>query len=296
MGLLVEACLAHEGSREALQSSMSRLEAQEQLLDAAVFKVRETLYYSGERGGMADMCYKAFGPPMERFCILFCLKECSRLARMPTIQPSEGGARGVARATVGVWDEITGWRQGIYAGWMQVQGAGEWVWQVRRDRWNVEELAASRGAYAAKLTVANLIAMYIGILMTGSGLWAAVAVCFIGPRDSTRAGAGLRTGMLRVVGTVFGSMWGYTAAFITRAQGQLGFWHLTVLAAWVFFSGFPRANPSTAYGAQVICLLPPPIRTLLVQPSSARYWCNGHLTLKAALFLAGVAVYALHYA
>lgn len=217
-----------------------------------VFKVRETLYYSGERGGMADVCYKAFGPPMDRFCLLFCLKECSRLARIVKSERRERRAHVVSRLWGDAVVEARNWRLGCVWAWQDASSLlariGAWS---RMTRWNLEEVAASRATYAAKLTLANLVAMHIGILMTGSGLWAAVAVCFIGPRDSTRAGGGLRTGMLRVVGTVFGSMWGYTAAFLTQAQGQLGFWHLTVLSIWVFASGFPRANPGTAYGAQV---------------------------------------------
>lgn len=252
VGMLVESCLSAEEESIDRASCESKLVEAEKSLDDAVFKVRETLYYSGERGGMADVCYKAFGPPMDRFCLLFCLKECSRLARIPRGQRREKRAHILSRLLCDAMAEAKNWKLGC-----------EWAWQDMFGLWsrisstlstgmcNLDDVAASRGTYAAKLTLANLVAMHIGILMTGSGLWAAVAVCFIGPRDSTRAGGGLRTGMLRVVGTVFGSMWGYTAAFLTQAQSQLGFWHLTVLSMWVFASGFPRANPGTAYGAQV---------------------------------------------
>ncbi len=93
--------------------------------------------------------------------------------------------------------------------------------------------------------------MHAGTVMTGSGLWAGVAVCFIGPRDSTRAGGTFRTGILRAGGTVCGSMWGYLVGYFTSGMSEPGWLLYPLLAVWVFFCGFVRVNPSTAYGAQV---------------------------------------------
>ncbi len=89
-------------------------------------------------------------------------------------------------------------------------------------RLSYAEIASSRCTYAIKLTAANLIAMYLGFVLTGSGFWAAVSVCVMGPREALHGGSTFRVGLMRAGGTVIGSMWGYVVALVVGGHSHQG--------------------------------------------------------------------------
>ncbi len=78
---------------------------------------------------------------------------------------------------------------------------------------------------------AYIVAMYIGEQMIGSGMWAAVAVSVMGPRDSVRGGASFRVASLRINGTVCGSLW--VRAFLSVVGFFLGRRLLFVETLWL---------------------------------------------------------------
>jgi hypothetical protein len=105
----------------------------------------------------------------------------------------------------------------------KVQQARSWQKHVLHFKFRKPtyvRIASSRLTYAFRLTAASLLALYLGNVMVGSGLWAATAVAVMGPRESVRGGSIFKVGLLRVTGTVVGSMWGYVVALISGGQGQ----------------------------------------------------------------------------
>jgi hypothetical protein len=223
--------------------------------DAAVTRARMTLFY--ERAGLppdaaarTEAALAVYGPPLGRYCALFCLRAFAAeaaaaaaevsvvltgtpmpsapapaAAHSPASAPAPHGLRARAVAFFRAWG-----------------------------------LPPSRGriVYALKLTASACAAAAAGAALCGSGLWATLAVAFIGPRaPSAAAGGSFRIASLRVGGTVLGALWGYAVAAATGGVAAAApAPALALLALWVLLAGFVRHSPGHAYGAVVAQFTP----------------------------------------
>jgi len=125
--------------------------------------------------------------------------------------------------------------------------------------------SAARWTYALKLVVACVAALATGRAMCGSGLWSALSVSFIGPREHStlHSGGSFHTASLRLAGTVAGALYGFFVyAFVDALpavaggeQGRTGL-AMLLLAAGVFFLGLLRHSPRHAYGVIVAQFTP----------------------------------------
>jgi hypothetical protein len=122
--------------------------------------------------------------------------------------------------------------------------------RVRRMRY--AEIASSRWTYAMKLTAANVIAMYLGFVLTGSGFWAGVSVCVMGPRESLHGGSTFRVGLMRAGGTVIGSMWGYVVALVVGGHSHQGILQHALFAVSSSYSPY-LASLTCATNMRLVC-------------------------------------------
>jgi hypothetical protein len=116
--------------------------------------------------------------------------------------------------------------------------------------------SVTRLIYATRLTVAIAFAAALSRVIFGTGVWAATAIAFVGPRDSgSLSGGALHAALLRVGGTIAGAVVGLGASFmLTAGAGTI----VTALAlgVWVAFVGSVRSSPRHAYGAIVAQFTP----------------------------------------
>jgi hypothetical protein len=214
--------------------------------DAAVTRARVALFYDRPAGRDADAAARTeaalavYGPPVGRYCALFCLRAFA----------DEAAA---AAADMTAAETVT-----MPAAMPPVPRAGASAALAALLR--AAGLPPSRGRllYALKLTASVCASAAAGAALCGSGLWAALAVTFIGPREaSAAAGGSFRIATLRVSGTVLGALWGYAVAAATGGVAvSAPAPALALLAVWVLLAGFVRHSPGHAYGAVVAQFTP----------------------------------------
>jgi hypothetical protein len=157
---------------------------------------------------------------VHRFFSIFCLEECAHIvlqrAAHTTRDPEAPPTRQPAQDHTSLRRRMRKWLDSkVKQAWQKH------VLHCKFRKPTYVRIASSRLTYAIRLTAASLLALYLGNVMVGSGLWAATAVSVMGPRESVRGGSIFRVGLLRVTGTVVGSMWGYVVGLIAGGQGQL---------------------------------------------------------------------------
>ena len=160
------------------------------------------------------------------------------------------------------------------------------------------DFSRSRILYAFKLTLAVNLALAAGIYCTGdvvssppslshpflsspsgSGMWAVVAVCMVGPRSLMEVGGSFRAAKLRLSGTGAGAIFGAVVMILVHSV-TLEMSHFLLILPWVFVMGYLRHNVSIAYGALIaqvklrapncpapqLSRLPPPLGLFLSLP------------------------------
>ena len=234
--------------REALRQALIAF-------DRAVTDVRKALFYAPVEGAQRaeaqariEVSLAVLGPRTGRYLLLFCLRAMAThvlTAASPPVVPSGGAPPAPAPAT-------------------EARSPRRWGRAARR-------VLASYGLppdvprmiYVLKLTGAVTAALAAGTAIDGSGVWSALSVAFIAPRDHAdkHAGGSFRTAALRLSGTIVGSIWGFMAYSVAASahsvsplQRQLV--ALVLLAVGVFVFGLARFSPRHAYGAIVAQFTP----------------------------------------
>mmetsp|Transcript_38250 Transcript_38250/g.59691 ORF Transcript_38250/g.59691 Transcript_38250/m.59691 type:complete len:903 (+) Transcript_38250:1160-3868(+) len=204
-------------------------------LDMALVDSRKRTWYKAN-----TEAYLIWGPPLGRSLVIECifqagyaLKENAQAGTAPVPEPSEKPAAQEAETSKGSPWLVT-----------QIAGVTE-VFKTERETW----------IYALKLTAAILIALWLGEMVTGSGLWAGAAVCFVGPRNLADSAGSYRLASLRLQGTVVGGMAG-AVILLTIDTEKVGLLHYTAMTFWVFICAFWNISQTTAYGAFVAMLTP----------------------------------------
>ena len=307
------AAAAHADAVQSLAAAASSAAAR---FDAAVTAARLAMYYaSGEVGeeaqAEAEAALAIHGAPLGRYLGLFSVSAfASSVAAAARADAGDDAARAAAAAG------RRGWRLRLRGGAPRSRPIPRTVPMAAAAdgappppakpppappareplRVRVSRAAArlglppepARWVYALKLTAAVCFATALASRLFGTGLWAALSVSFIGPRDGStkHAGGSFRTAGLRLTGTVIGAMYGFFVASawvfscsflrITSARTVLMFSPpppvvtvgpnrtfdsqspatILLLAGWVFVVGLARASPRHTYGALVAQFTP----------------------------------------
>jgi hypothetical protein len=233
-----------EQRREALRQALVAF-------DQAVTDVRKALFYAPVEGAQRaeaqariEVSLAVLGPRTGRYLLLFCLRA---MATHVLTAASPPGVPPASPAPVA-----------------ETRSPRRWGRALKR-------VLASYGLppdvpriiYVLKLTGAVTAALAAGTAIDGSGVWSALSVAFIAPRDHAdkHAGGSFRTAALRLSGTIVGSIWGFMAYSVAASahnvsplQRQLV--ALVLLAVGVFVFGLARFSPRHAYGAIVAQFTP----------------------------------------
>jgi len=135
-----------------------------------------------------------------------------------------------------------------------------------------------------------VLAVIAGERLSGSGLWAGAAVCFIGPRALESAGGSYRLAAQRVTGTVAGAVAASTLLAGLYPSG-VNVTHHLLLALWVLLCSLLRSNPAAAYGV-LVAIITPYICVLAsaAPPPSLELWVFRRIEQNVIGVLAFVAV------
>ena len=225
--------------REVLRCALAALED-------AVTDTRKALFYSPVVGAQRveaqariEVSLSVQGPRMGRYLLLFCVRALGTTLLHAAPEQRQTPPRREASSPVRVSTRLKRW----LASYGLPPDTGRLI-------------------YAAKLTAAVTAALAAGAAMSDTGVWSALAVAFIAPRDHAdkHAGGSFRTAALRLSGTIVGSIWGYASYAIVGAATLDAFRRdavaLVLLSVGVFIFGFARYSPRHAYGAIVAQFTP----------------------------------------
>ena len=225
--------------------------------DQAVTDVRKALFYAPVEGpqraeaqARIEVSLAVLGPRTGRYLLLFCLRAMAThvlsAAAAPAVPPSSAPPAMPASPSPAARSPRR-WGRAV-RGMLASYGLPPDV---------------PRMIYVLKLTGAVTAALAAGTAIDGSGVWSALSVAFIAPRDHAdkHAGGSFRTAALRLSGTIVGSIWGFmaysvaaSAHSVSRLQRELI--ALVLLAVGVFVFGLARFSPRHAYGAIVAQFTP----------------------------------------
>jgi hypothetical protein len=251
------------GSRDSdVQDVRSALLAASTAFDEAVTAARVALFYAPSpppaQQAANEAALAVHGPPVARYAALFCLQAFASEAAAPLDD-----------------DAVTSSPRSLDAESKPPDAApGTLCARLRRAlRFCGLPPDGARWAYALKLTAAAVAAMAAGAALCGSGLWAALAVAFIGPRErAAAAGGSFRAAALRAGGTALGALAGYGIAAASGGVGENPLLALALLALWVALLGPARRSPAHAYGIAVAMFTPyvtADVPSWRAQPASA---------------------------
>mmetsp|Transcript_15765 Transcript_15765/g.52756 ORF Transcript_15765/g.52756 Transcript_15765/m.52756 type:complete len:968 (-) Transcript_15765:61-2964(-) len=195
------------------------LEQAVKLLDRATYDARKKAFYSSGNDH-TEQAIAALGPPTSRLFLLFCIMEVGK-----------------------IWTDIS----------PPVRAPKSLISDRIRSMWI--DFSRSRILYVFKLTLAINLALAAGIYCTGSGMWAAVAVCMVGPRSLMEVGGSFRAAKLRLSGTGGGAIFAAVVMILVQSV-TLEIGHFLLILPWVFVMGYLRHNVSIAYGAFIAQVTP----------------------------------------
>jgi len=227
----------HDGSDAAVQALDSAWTTAFHELDIA----RSAIYYADEPPSFVEASLTSYGPPVEHYAMFMSFQQLFSIIQT-AVHQSKLPPPSMSWTVHDVLKAV-------------------WLWMLRFARSGVAPFTQrpplARVVYVVTLVGAVVIAAWFGVLTSGSGTWAAIACQIVGARSSVHVGGSFRTASARLMGTLIGSMFAYTALALLRQSahnhpGTL----MVLLGVWSTLLAVPRTSPRHAYAALVASFVP----------------------------------------